>query len=230
MNVVILQPSYIPWRGFFHQIAKADIFVFYDDVKFDKNGWRNRNRIKTPGGLQWLTIPVFTKGVETHHTPINQIVIDWKTNWNRKHWNALLTSYKRAPFFDQYENLINSFYQKQPTLLANFTIETTISIARELGITNTQFIRSSEIEGIEGAKTDRLMMILDTLKATHYISGPSAQDYLDKDAFRKAGIKLEFMQYNYPEYNQLYPPYEPQVSILDLMFMQGNNSLKLITG
>lgn len=230
MNVVILQPSYIPWRGFFHQIAKADIFVFYDDVKFDKNGWRNRNRIKTPGGLKWLTIPVFTKGVETHHTPINQIVIDWKTNWNRKHWNAMLTSYKRAPFFDQYENLINSFYQKQPTLLANFTIETTISIARELGITNTQFIRSSEIEGIEGAKTDRLMMILDTLKATHYISGPSAQDYLDKDAFRKAGIKLEFMQYNYPEYNQLYPPYEPQVSILDLMFMQGNNSLKLITG
>lgn len=230
MNVVILQPSYIPWRGFFHQIARADIFVFYDDVKYDKNGWRNRNRIKTPNGLQWLTIPVLSKGVETHHTPINQIAIDWKTNWNRKHWNALLTSYKRAPFFDQYEQLLTSFYQKQPTILADFTIETTIGIARELGLKNTQFIRSSEIKGIVGAKTDRLMMILDTLKATHYISGPSAQDYLDKDAFKKAGITLEFMQYNYPEYNQLYPPYEPQVSILDLLFMQGNNSLKFITG
>lgn len=225
---VILQPSYIPWRGYFHQIAKADIFVFYDDVKYDKHGWRNRNRIKTAAGTQWLTIPVFSKGVEQHHTPINRIEINWNQNWARKHWAALELSYAKAPFFSQYANLVSSFYLDQPELLTAFTIPTTIQLARAIGITSTEFVRSSELPGITGQKSERLIQILKFLKATHYISGPAAKEYIDPESFARAGITLEYMTYAYPEYNQLYPPYDPQVSVLDLMFMTGTQTLSYI--
>jgi WbqC-like protein family len=225
---VILQPSYIPWRGYFHQIAKADVFIFYDDVKYDKHGWRNRNRIKTPSGSQWLTIPVFSKGVEKNRTPIDQIEINWNQNWNRKHWTALELAYGKAPFFERYAPLISGFYEGHPTLLAEFTIDTTIQLAQALGITSTEFTRSSMLTGISGQKTDRLIQILTQLDITHYISGPSAKEYIDTEQFDKAGISLEYMVYDYPEYDQLYPPFDPQVSVLDLLFMCGPNALNTI--
>ncbi len=228
MKCVILQPSYIPWRGYFHQIAKADVFVFYDDVKYDKNGWRNRNRIKTPQGSQWLTIPVFSKGIETNHTPIHQVRIDWHLNWAQKHWNALQANYAKAPHFDRYAPMLAEFYGQQPELLAEFTIPLTIRLARELGIAHTRFLRSSEMESIQGHKTDRLIDILTRLGVDEYLSGPSAQDYIETEKFAQAGIRLEYMVYDYPEYPQLYPPYDPQVSILDLMLMTGPHALDYI--
>jgi hypothetical protein len=228
MNVVILQPSYVPWRGYFHQIAKADLFIFYDDVKYDKNGWRNRNRVKTQSGARWMTIPVLNHGVETNHTPICDIQINWAQDWNRVHWNTITANYARAPFFDRYSHQLKSFYEQHPLQLANFTIETTIWLARQLGIGHTQFMRSSEIEGITGHKTDRLIQILQKVGATHYISGPSARDYIETSLFQEAGIHLEYMEYNYPEYPQLYPPFDPQVTALDLLFMVGPDALKYI--
>jgi len=228
MNCVILQPSYIPWRGYFHQIAKADVFVFYDDVQFDKRGWRNRNQIKTPRGKQWLTIPVHNKGVQTEHIPINQIKIVWDSPWNIDHWKAIQMAYSRAPYFETYAPMVEGFYHQRPEYLADFTIETTIALARTLGISQTKFLRSSELIA-SGQKTDRLIQILTTVGATHYISGPSAQDYIENDKFKGAGITLEYMGYNYPEYTQLYPPFEPQISILDLLFMAGPESLKYIS-
>ncbi len=229
MKCVILQPSYIPWRGYFDQIDRADVFVFYDDVKYDKNGWRNRNRIKTPNGSRWITIPVLTGGLETNQTPINQICIDWSKDWNRVHWNTLTTYYARAPYFDRYAPLLQSFYEQRPSLLADFVIDLTVALARELGIA-TQFLRSSQIEGIHGHKTERLIQILTRLGAAEYLSGPSAKDYLEEERFEQAGIELSYMQYDYPEYEQLYPPYDPQVSILDLMFMAGPDALDCIRG
>jgi hypothetical protein len=229
MKCVILQPSYIPWRGYFDQIAQADLFIFYDDVKYDKNGWRNRNRIKTPQGLKWLTIPVFTQGVERQKTPIHHIEISWDKNWAHAHHETLKMAYQKAPFYAQFSPLLQDFYNQRPALLADFTISTTIALARALGIKDTQFIRSSELDGIQGAKTERLINILTEVGATHYLSGPSARDYLDEAQFKRAGISLEIMVYNYPEYAQLYPPYEPGVSIVDLMFMTGPEALNHIT-
>jgi hypothetical protein len=227
MNVVILQPSYIPWRGYFHQVAKADLFIFYDDVQYDKHGWRNRNQIKTAQGKQWLTIPVHSAGA-THGLSILDVKIDWARPWAANHWKALAFSYAKAPYFHQYASLLESFYQRHDTLLADFTIDTTIAIARELGISHTRFIRSSEIPGIDGQKTDRLIQILTRVGTTHYISGPSAKGYIEEDKFAQAGITLEYMSYNYPEYPQLYPPYDWQVSIVDLLFMTGPGALKFI--
>jgi hypothetical protein len=227
MKCVILQPSYIPWRGYFHQIAKADVFVFYDDVQYDKRGWRNRNRIKTPHGTQWLTIPVHSKGAQTHNIPIYDIPICWDNNWNKDHYLTLESAYAKAPFFQRYQPLLQDFYAREPELLADFTIDTTLALARELGIKGTEFLRSSSLN-VEGSKTDRLIHILSTLGADHYISGPSARDYIEEHKFEAAGITLEYMHYDYPEYPQLYPPFDPQVSILDLILMTGPDALDYI--
>jgi WbqC-like protein len=217
---VILQPSYIPWRGYFDQIRRADLFIFYDDVQYDKHGWRNRNQIKTVQGKQWLTIPVHSGGV-THGVKIKDVKIDWSKPWPQHHMRALTSSYNKAPFFKQYVPLLESFYARRDDSIAVLTIETTIALARELGIQHTRFERSSEMEGIAGEKTDRLLQILQRVGATHYISGPSAREYIEVEKFSEAGIGLEFMEYHYPEYAQLYPPYDPFVSVLDLLFMTG---------
>jgi hypothetical protein len=227
MNVVILQPSYIPWRGYFDQIRRADLFIFYDDVQYDKHGWRNRNQIKTSQGKQWITIPVHSKGV-TEGIPIKDVRIDWSKSWPKKHLNALKIAYAKAPFFASYRSWLDSVYERQDEFLADFTIDTTIELAGMLGITNTEFVRSSEIPGIDGQKTDRLIQILKHVDATHYISGPSARDYIEGDKFNEAGITLEFMEYDYPEYPQLHSPYDPFVSILDLLFMVAEDALSYI--
>ncbi|OGO27356.1 MAG: hypothetical protein A2W33_08100 [Chloroflexi bacterium RBG_16_52_11] len=219
-NCVILQPSYIPWRGYFHQVQKAELFVFYDDVQYDKRSWRNRNRIKTASSTRWLSIPVHSRGAQTEHIPINQIRICWDTPWNVEHWKTIEHAYRKAPYFEVLAPEIYGFYHLHYELLADFTTEFTQALARMLGITHTHFIRSSTL-AVEGQKTDRLINILKQVGATHYISGPAARDYIEEDKFKSAGISLEYMEYHYQEYPQLYPPYDPQVSILDLLFMTG---------
>jgi hypothetical protein len=223
MNVVILQPSYIPWRGYFDQIRRADVFVFYDDVQYDKHGWRNRNQIKTHQGKQWLTIPVHTRGA-THGMQIKDVRIDWSKPWVKSHLKALTISYSRAPYFKEYLPLLESFYQQRYEFLADFTIVTTTRLACELGFNSTRFLRSSELSNIEGQGTDRLISLLTKLGATHYMSGPSAIEYMEPEKFAAAGITFEYMQYDYPEYSQLYPPYDPYVSVLDLLFMTGKDA------
>jgi hypothetical protein len=229
VNVVILQPSYIPWRGYFDQIRRADLFVFYDDVQYDKRGWRNRNQIKTSHGKQWLTIPVYSRGAQTQSIPIHQIPIVWDSPWNEAHLKAIFHAYSKAPHFDRYLPLLETFYRRRDEFLADFTIDFTVALARELGNSHTRFMRSSRIPGIDGQKTDRLIQILQAVDATHYISGPSASDYIEKEKFDAAAITLEYMEYNYPEYPQLYPPFDPHVSILDLLFMTGPESPSYIS-
>jgi WbqC-like protein family len=229
MKVVILQPSYIPWRGYFHQVLKADTFVFYDDVQYDTRGWRNRNQIKTANGKQWLTIPVFSRGAQTQRIPIDKIKIVWDNPWNQDHWKALQHAYGRAPFFDQYVSQLEEFYRRHDEYLADFTIDLTVALARLLGDQHTHFVRASSLK-VEGAKTDRLIAVLKAVGANHYISGPSARDYIEPEKFQAAGIGLEYMVYNYPEYPQLYPPFDPQVSLLDLLFMTGPRAAQYITG
>ncbi len=227
MIAVILQPSYIPWRGYFDQIRRADLFIFYDDVQYDKHGWRNRNQIKTANGKQWLTIPVHSQGV-TQGITIREVQIDWRSVWPEKHLKALTSADARAPHFREYLPMLEELYSRHDGCIADFTIEATIRVARELGIGQTRFIRSSGIKGIDGRKTERLIQILRSVGADHYISGPSARDYIEREKFDEAGIRLEYIAYDYPEYPQLYPPFDPQVSVLDLLFMTGGEALQFI--
>ena len=220
MNCVILQPSYIPWRGFFHQVQKADVFVFYDDVQYDDRGWRNRNRVKTARGTAWLTVPVFSGGAQVEATPIREVPICWDRAWSRKHWSTIRHAYSRAPHFARYAGLVESFYARRDELLADFTIDFIVALSRELGLADTRFVRSSAL-GVEGGRMERLTGILKAVGARHYISGPSARAYVDEAMLAAAGMTVEYMAYDYPEYEQLHPPYDPQVSILDLLFMKG---------
>jgi hypothetical protein len=220
LKAVILQPSYIPWRGYFDQIRKADVFVFYDCVQYDDRGWRNRNKIKTAQGTQWLTIPVNSKGHQTLKTPIMDIPIVWDAPWREQHQRALQLSYGKGPFFREYSKLLNAIYERRDEKLADFTCASTELIARALGINHTRFLRSSSLPA-EGAKSDRLLSVLRHLGATHYISGPSASSYMKLEKFANAGIAVEFMDYNYQPYPQLHGPFEPQVTVLDLLFNLG---------
>jgi hypothetical protein len=187
------------------------------------------DQIKTPTGKKWLTIPVSSRGAQTEHIPIDQIRITWDQPWNTDHWKTLQHVYGKAPYFDRYVAFIETFYLRHDEFLADLTIDFTIAIARELGIQHTQFLRSSDLE-VSGQKTDRLIAILEKVGADHYISGPSAQDYIEDIKFDSAGIGLEYMVYNYPEYPQLYPPFDPFVSVLDLLFMTGPDAPKYIFG
>ena len=227
MNCVILQPSYIPWRGYFHQIQKADVFVFYDDVQYDKHGWRNRNRIKTQQGSQWLTIPVLTKGSVEECREIREIAIAWDRPWNRKHLAAITHSYHKAPYFDWLCPLLHQSYSLSPARLADFTIALTIELAKWMGLRSTQFVRSSELN-IPGCRTDRLINIVKAVGCDHYVTGPAARNYLEEDKFRSQNVTLEYMEYHYPEYPQLYPLFDPHLSILDLLMMTGGAAPRYI--
>jgi hypothetical protein len=224
---VILQPSYLPWRGYFHQIQKADVFMFYDDVQYDDRGWRNRNRVKTPAGTRWLTIPVRGQGAQIEHTQIREIRICNDRPWAPKHWRTLRHCYRRAPHFGRYAALLESFYNRREESLAEFTIDLTMALAAELGIQKTRFVRSSSF-AVGGAKTERLLALLAAVGADHYISGPSARGYIDEARLGAAGVSLEYMSYQYPEYEQLHPPYDPHVSLLDLLFMKGPDAPRYI--
>lgn len=227
MKCVIVQPSYIPWRGYFHQIAKADLFVFYDDVGYDRRGWRNRNRVKSANGMQWLSIPVLNKGSRRNHTPICDIEICWDDDWRAKHWRTLEQAYSRAPSFDDYAAEIEPLYRRRDRFLSDFTIAATRTIAGLLGIDDTEFARSSAL-GASGRKTERLLDLLQRVGATHYITGPTARDYLDEKKLRSAGISVEYMSYRYPPYAQLHGPFDPYVSVLDLLFVAGRDAPRYI--
>jgi hypothetical protein len=201
----------------------ADLFVFYDDVAYDARGWRNRNRVKTPQGTRWLTIPVCTKGTRSQLAPACTIEINWDRQWNRKHFSTLRYSYRGAPYFADYEPLLQEFYARNDTYLVDFTIDFAVALSRELGIQNTQFIRASQLE-VGGRKTERLLQILRRVGATEYLTGPAARDYLHEKRLADAGIGVAYMHYDYPEYEQRYPPFDPYVSVLDLLFMTGRSA------
>ncbi|GAC1658644.1 MAG: WbqC family protein [Candidatus Elarobacter sp.] len=222
-TAVVLQPSYIPWRGYFDLVDRADVFVFYDDVQYDKHGWRNRNRVKTASGAAWITVPVHASGAVESGTPICEIAVDHRRDWVRAHLETLRHAYRRQPFYARYAPLIASILERRHERLADLTIELTIAIARELG-SAARFVRSSEL-ALQGRKNDRLLDVLQRIGATRYISGPSARSYIDSDLFAQAGIELEFAEYDYPGYAQAHPPYEPAVSIVDTLFALGPETI-----
>ncbi|MDB5042081.1 MAG: uncharacterized protein JWN27_2807 [Candidatus Eremiobacteraeota bacterium] len=223
LTAVVLQPSYLPWRGYFDLVDRADVFVFYDDVQYDKHGWRNRNRVKTHAGPVWLTVPVHAHGAVVGGTPISAITIDHRRDWVRSHLETLRHAYGRQPYYARYAPLVASILEQRGPLLADLTIDLTVAIARELG-SSTRFVRSSGF-ALSGSKGDRLLDLLTQIGATRYLSGPSARTYIIPEHFERAGIGLEFVTYDYPPYDQPHPPYEPAVSVVDTLFAIGPETI-----
>jgi len=226
MRAAIVQSSYIPWKGYFDLIHDVDTFVFFDDVQFTTRDWRTRNRIKTPNGPLWLTIPA---GNRTDRL-ICEVQLE-DSSWQRKHWASIQHNYVKAPFFNAYEELFKGIYLDRTWhSLSELNQYLTRLIATEfLGI-QTEFRDSREFQA-EGKRQDRLISLLQRMGATHYVSGPSARNYIDPLQFEAARIGLSYHDYpDYPQYPQLYPPFEPTVSILDLLFNVGPQARHFIWG
>ena len=215
MKIVVLQSNYIPWKGYFDLINDADQFIFYDEVKYTKNDWRNRNKIYTKNGVQWITIPISKDSVKLK---ISEVKLPAST-WQEDHFNILYFAYKRAPHFEQLEELMMDFYKgKKWEFLSEFNQYSIKSISKFIGI-NTHFRDSSEFK-LEDNRIDRLLGVLEQAGATHYISGSAAKEYLEhhEDQFVEKKINLSYKEYaDYLPYNQFNQSFEPYVSIIDLI-------------
>ena len=225
-KVAVIQSNYIPWKGYFDIIHDVDLFIFYDDVQYTKNDWRNRNKIKTAQGVHWLTIPV--------GSPEQRLICEVEPandHWPRKHWATIQQAYAKAPYFELYHNFFEQVYTETTwtslSVLNQFLIKT---ISLEFLGVKTEFKDSREFCP-RGEKLDRLLDLLQQAGATLYVTGPSARDYIDEQRFAAAGIELVYKDYSgYPEYPQLSPPFEHAVSILDLLFNCGPAASDYIWG
>lgn len=212
MRVGVIQSSFIPWRGYFDIIASVDFFVFLDDVQYSKNSWRNRNKIKAPDGLQWLTVPVRHERLGQR---IDEILVDNSWAWATKHFRSWKANYSKASHISDVIDLLSCLGDEQEETISQLNVKLIGRICEYLKI-STPMMLSSELF-LAGSKTDRLIDLLQKLDATTYLSGPSADAYLDKKAFRQHGISLEYKSYDYQPYPQLWGPFEGAVTVLDLI-------------
>lgn len=217
VTLVVLQPGYLPWLGFFHQLHRADVFVYYDDVQYDKHGWRNRNRIKTQSGPLWLTVPV-----RHGFRPILEVEIDARTPWARKHVASIRQAYARAPFLGRYFPALEELLLQPWERLVDLDIACAALMARWLGI-DTRMERSSML-GVGGNRSNRLVNICRHFGATRYLSGDAARDYLDVPLFEQHGIRVEWQHYAHPTYPQLHGAFVPYLSALDLLLNCGDEA------
>jgi len=225
MTVVIMQPGYLPWLGFFELMYKSDIFVIYDNVQYDKNSWRNRNRIKTLRGVQWLTVPVLSSGKPL----IKDTKIDNKQDWRRKHLKSIKINYRKAPFLKKYIGLFEDMLAKEWEFLLDLDMAFINEISKTLGL-RKKLIYASELNVTEKDKIKRLIGICQLLKADIFYEPAGGKNYLagEEKKFEGAGIKLIFQNYKHPVYSQLHGDFVPNLSIIDLLFNEGPKSLDII--
>ena len=194
-KVAILQSNYIPWKGYFDIIDSVDEFIFYDEMQYTKNDWRNRNKIKTQSGLIWLTIPCETKGSISNFQKINETKITDK-RWAKKHWNSIQLNYAKAPYFKEYKGYFENLYIscENEEFICNVNYKFILGINELLGI-NTKITYDKDYGLIEG-KTERLVDLVKKVGGTEYLSGPAAKDYIVKECFDKENIKLSWIDYS----------------------------------
>lgn len=220
-RIAIVQSNYIPWKGYFDLIAAVDEFILFDDMQYTRRDWRNRNQIKTPTGVQWITVPVQVKG--RYHQRIRDTAID-DAGWARRHWVTLVQNYRHAPFFEEVSALIAPLYATgRFTELTDLNQTGLALICGYLGI-GTRITHSWDYDLIEG-KSERLAHLCAQAGGTVYVSGPAARTYLDEAAFAARGIEVSWFDYaGYPEHPQLWGAFTHGVTILDLIFNCGRDA------
>jgi len=226
-TVAMVQSSYIPWKGYFDMIRMVDLFVFYDDVQFTKEDWRSRNQIKTKDGPKWLTVPC--------GSPRGRRICDVELTssyWQRKHWDVIRHSYAAAPCFEEWRGFFEERYLRRTWRMLSEMNQTLIrDISSDILGIRTDFADSRDyLAPADKEREERWLPILNQIGAERFIVGPSVQSYLGAEGqarVRDAGIELVWMDYSdYPEYEQLHPPFKHQVSIVDLVLTHGTNALR----
>jgi hypothetical protein len=218
------QPSYLPWLGLFHKMALADVFVFYDHVQFQTEEFNHRNKIKTPSGSLWLTVEVGQRGY-LEQTMMETVIQDSKP-WRRKHLRSLTQNYQKAPYFDHYTDFFREMYSKPWKSLVELNFHQLKWFARELGI-ETSILRGSELD-LQGQKSDMALDMCQKLNANLFIFGAQGVNYADRDSFADASVKIMFQDYKHPVYPQLYGDFVSHLSIIDLLFNCGPDSLEIL--
>jgi len=230
---LISQSNYIPWRGYFDLIASADIFIILDDVQYTRRDWRNRNRIKTPTGSQWISIPIISKGKYLQR--INETMVAGP-GWSMEHWKTLEHNYRKAPFFDEISAWLMPLYRQaaELTLLSEINRNFLEAVCRYLDIStrfhwSTDFFSIETLDGFD--KNQRILELCNKVGANRYISGPLALEYMDKKAFEAAGIDVDFADYgHYPPYPQMHGAFDPYISIIDTLFNTGKKTRDYTVG
>ena len=226
-KIAINQTIYLPWKGYFDLINSVDVFVFLDTVQYTEHDWRNRNKILTHQGSKWITVPI--KNSCRRGQLICEAEIDNRSTWQRKHYNAFKLNYSKAPYFNEFEWIIEElFMNKSWNKISEFNISAIKLIAKILGI-KTEFIDSLDLNP-EGAKDDRVIDIIKKLNGDYYLSGPRASEYLIPEKFENNNIKLEYINYDYPDYKQVFEPFDHFVTVLDLIFNCGEAAPYYIWG
>lgn len=224
MRVTIHQPEHMPWLGFFHKIAKVDKLVILNNVQFSKNYFQNRNKVRTPEGWTWLTVPV-NRSIETL---IKDVTIAYDQRWKKKWLDTIYYTYKKTPYFDRYfeglSNLINEGWGK----LSDLNIALLSFLSAFLNI-RTEFVLASELN-VNGNGSNLLLNICSALGADSYLSGISGKEYLDLKKFQNADIEVIFQEFQHPIYKQMHEPFIPCMSVIDLLFNHGDKSLDIING
>jgi len=225
MRVSIHQPHYLPWLRYFDKIARSDVFIVLDNIQYNKNGWQNRNRIKTAHGSLLLTVPVF----EHFAQPLDAVRINREIPWARKHLRSIEQAYHKAPFLSEHLEFLHDVYSRPWDRLNELNSVMLDYFIAALGI-RTRMVRASELEA-PGTGTGRLVNLIRAVGGTHYYSGAYAMNaYLDRSLFDRAGIEVEWQNWIAPSYSQLYGPFIPDLSIIDLLFNCGPNSLAILLG
>jgi len=223
MIVAIHQPNYLPWLGLFYKMANCDVFVFLDDALHSKSSFTNRNKIKTREGTKLLSVPLSTKEVK-----INELTICNDQKWQLKHWNIIENSYSQAPYWEEYSVYFREILTKKSwTYLSELNIALIWLIKGILGI-KTEIITSSMLKISNHRGSERNLAICKYLDADIYLSGEGARSYNDEESFEREGIKLVYTRFQHPVYHQLWGDFVPNLSIIDLLFNEGEKSLPIL--
>jgi hypothetical protein len=223
MRIAIHQPHYLPWLGYVAKWAAADLLVLLDTVQYEKNGFQNRNRVKTRGGARWLTVPVQARlGMAIHDVPIADA-----DRWARRHFTTIAHAYAQAPHFGRVRDALRELYETRWTDLRSVALASMRVIARGLGI-RTPVRLASELGVTAGDPTRRLVELCRAVGGTTYLAGRDATKYLDRTAFRDAGIDVVQQRYEHPEYAQLHGSFVPFLSALDILLVHGDDALRII--
>jgi hypothetical protein len=220
VKVAIHQPHYLPWLGYLAKWAEADVFVLLDTVQYEKNGWQNRNRIKTREGLAWLTVPVHAP----LGTPITAVTLDAGQPWPRRHLRAVEHAYARAPSFGTFRDSLADLYAREWQALAPLAAASARWLAEAFGIA-TPALLASELGVGRGDASGRLVDLCRAVGADTYLAGPDAVLYMDPAPFREAGIRVLCQHYEHPTYSQQHGPFVPHLSGLDLLLNEGGSAL-----
>lgn len=236
MRLGALQPGYLPWLGYFDQMDRCDVFILYDDLLYAKDSWRNRNRIRTPQGWCWLTVPVVNEGIR--QKTIREVEVREQGNWWRHHWKTIKNHYGCAPCFRPHEEFFAKLYEKPWRYLVDLDLAIIFYLIEALGILTKILLSSAEgleaeylrTRGVEKDSTGRVAFLCQRLGADCFLEGAMGRTFMEPRRMEPLGITLAFHDYQHPSYRQRFGGFIPYLSVIDLLFNHGAESLDILTG